>query len=263
MIAAERRKKIAEILMTNGSIKTVEISKLFGVSTETIRKDLIYLNKIGVAEKKHGGAITPLEYVTRAVEQRSTENTDVKNSIAKKALEFVPEHGVIFVDGGSTPLHLAKLLNLKSGYTIFTNSLGVANILANSNNTIHVTGGELNSVTKMFKGFGAINFLSKIKISVSFLGSSGFKQHNGPAVVEFEDAEVKKVVIENTSTNIVLVDSTKTKSSALVQYANWQDIDYLITDENFPDSFSTKLSKLSDLTTIIKVPILEYPFEQN
>ena len=46
IIAAERRNKIAEILVTNGSIKVKEIAKMFGVSTETIRKDLIYLNKI-------------------------------------------------------------------------------------------------------------------------------------------------------------------------------------------------------------------------
>ena len=75
MLAAERRNKIAEILVANGSIKIKEMSEMFSVSTETIRKDLIYLNKIGVAQKSHGGALSSLELIEKPLEDRENKNS--------------------------------------------------------------------------------------------------------------------------------------------------------------------------------------------
>ena len=61
LITAERRNKIAELIISNGSIKVGELAKTFAVSTETIRKDLIYLDKQGIIKKSHGGALSSLE----------------------------------------------------------------------------------------------------------------------------------------------------------------------------------------------------------
>ena len=241
LITAERRNKIAELIISNGSIKVGELAKTFAVSTETIRKDLIYLDKQGIIKKSHGGALSSLEVIEKPLEDRNMENYDAKLAIANEALKFIKDHSVIFIDAGSTTLCLAKLLYLKKGLTIITNSVSALNVLSNSDNIVHLSGGQLNNTTI---------FLSKIKVDVAFLGSSGFKEHFGPTSIDFSDAEVKRIMIRNSKQNFVLADSKKSRSTAMVEYATWKNIDFLITDDNISDK---EIDFLQKNTTVLVV----------
>ncbi|WP_019552759.1 DeoR/GlpR family DNA-binding transcription regulator [Propionispira raffinosivorans] len=254
LITAERRNNIAELIISNGSIKVGEVAKKFDVSTETIRKDLIYLDKIGVIKKSRGGALSSLEIIEKPLEYRNTENFDLKNAIANKALSFVKNNSVIFIDAGSTTLCLAKLLYLKKGLTIITNSFSAANVLSNSQNIIHMSGGQLNNTTMALEGFGATNFLSKIKVDIAFLGSSGFKEHNGPTSIDFSDANVKQTMIDNSKLAVVLADSNKSRSTALVEYTSWKNIDYLVTDDGMASIDADNLKKHVELIIITSFP---------
>lgn len=250
LITAERRNKIAELIIYNGSIKVGELAKTFAVSTETIRKDLIYLDKQGIIKKSHGGALSSLEVIEKPLEDRNMENYDAKLAIANEALKFIKDHSVIFIDAGSTTLCLAKLLYLKKGLTIITNSVSALNVLSNSDNIVHLSGGQLNNTTMALEGFGATSFLSKIKVDVAFLGSSGFKEHFGPTSIDFSDAEVKRIMIRNSKQNFVLADSKKSRSTAMVEYATWKNIDFLITDDNISDK---EIDFLQKNTTVLVV----------
>ncbi|WP_346686927.1 DeoR/GlpR family DNA-binding transcription regulator [Megamonas hypermegale] len=250
LITAERRNKIAELIISNGSIKVGELAKTFDVSTETIRKDLIFLDKKGIIKKSHGGALSSLEIIEKPLEDRNMENYEAKLAIATEALSFIKDNSVIFIDAGSTTLCLAKLLYLKKGLTIITNSLSALNVLANSKNTVHMSGGQLNTTTMALEGFGASNFLNKIKVDIAFLGSSGFKEHNGPTSIDFSDAEIKRIMIKNAKQTIVLADSKKAYSTAMVEYASWKSIDYLITDNKINPAAMIELQKNVSLITV-------------
>lgn len=229
------------------SVKVAELAKSFGVSTETIRKDLNLLQKQGIAEVSHGGALANLDYIERPLRYRQTMNLKDKNAIAMKALEYIPPDGVIFLDAGSTVLCLATLLNLRSGYTIITNSLGSINALVGSKNILHMIGGNLNETTMSFGGFGATTLLSKIKADIAFMGSRGFLQHNGPTTVDFLDAETKRIMVTNSTKPIVLAESGKAISSSLVEYTNWKNIDLLITDDKMKNKKQGELSRAVDI----------------
>lgn len=250
LITAERRNRIAELIIANGSIKVSELAKTFLVSTETIRKDLIYLDKQGIIKKSHGGALSSLEIIERPLEDRNMENYDAKLAIASEALKFIKDHSVIFIDAGSTTLCLAKLLYLKKGLTIITNSVSALNVLSTSDNIVYLSGGQLNNTTMALEGFGATSFLSKIKVDIAFLGSSGFKEHFGPTSIGFSDAEVKRIMIKNSKQNFVLADSKKSHSTAMVEYATWKSVDYLITDDNLSNK---EFDFLKKNTTVIIV----------
>ena len=254
MITAERRNKIAECIIANGSIKAGELAQMFEVTTETIRKDLIYLDQMGIIKKSHGGAQSTLEIMERPLEDRTMEGFEFKTSIAERALEFIENKSVIYVDAGSTNYYLAKLLYLKEGLTIFTTSLSAASILASSKNKVYMSGGFINPTTMSLEGLGATKFLGNIKVDIAFLGSSGFQGHNGPTSIDFTDAEVKQVVMANSNLSIVLAHSEKTKSTALLSYASWKDIDYLITDDQIEPEEEESLSKQ---VQIIKVSIAD------
>lgn len=243
ILTEERRNKIAESIVANGSIKVSDLMEQFSVSKETIRKDLIYLEQSGIIKKSHGGALSVLERMERPLKDRTMEAMEQKQLIAEYAATLVNDDAVIFVDSGSTNLCLAKLLYLRKNLTVFTNSLSVANILAESENHIHVCGGLLSATTMSLVGFGATSFLEKVRMDIAFLGSSGFLGHDGPTSIDFTDAEVKKTVIRNTRTNIVLAHSAKARSTAVVAYARWNDIDRLITDAGLSDKEEQALAR--------------------
>ena len=243
LLTAERRNKIAEYIIANGSIKVGELAQMFSVTTETIRKDLIYLDQEGIVKKSHGGAQSSLEVMERPMETRTQEGFDLKSAIAERALTFIEEKSVIFVDAGSTNAYLAKLLYLRKDLTIFTTSLSAATALANSQNRVYMSGGLINPITMSLEGMGATQFLRGIKVDVAFLGSSGFRDHDGPTSIDFTDADVKRAIISNARLNIVLAHSAKARSTAMISYAPWNAIDYLITDEQLEAETEKILSK--------------------
>ena len=252
LIAAERQHKIIELLNSNRSMKILELAKMFQVSKETIRRDLVYLTEKGLAKKAHGGVIAADDYEldTVSLESRIDKNQQLKMQLCQKALEFLPKHAVLYLDTGSTIHCLAQLLSQMSNYTIVTNSLNAANVLVNSNNRTLITGGQLNSTTMAADGLQTIDFINKIKVDIAFLGTNGFEQHNGPSGTDFFDVQTKQAIIQNAKINIVISESRKATYSALVEYANWREIDYFITDSNLRQETQ---EKLEDMTTVIPV----------
>jgi DeoR/GlpR family transcriptional regulator of sugar metabolism len=203
---------------------------MFSVSTETIRKDLLYLEKMGFAKKSHGGATMSTDYLETPFDLRNDKNVELKIKVARKALEYIPEKGIILLDAGSTILMLAKELLSYENLTIITNSMSVCNMLLPSKNNIYITGGQVKNVTMSLVGLWANNCLNSINIDVAFLGTSGIMNFTGPSSESFQEAEIKKKILDRSNTSIILADSSKCKSSALAQFALWNEIDYLIMD---------------------------------
>jgi DeoR/GlpR family transcriptional regulator of sugar metabolism len=246
----ERRYKLKEILLASGSVNSGAVSAMFSVSTETIRKDLLYLEKQGFAKKGHGGAVASTEYLETPFDLRNDKNVDLKRRVAKRALEFVPEKGIILLDAGSTILMLAKELLSKENLTIITNSMSVCNILLPSRNNVYITGGQVKNVTMSLVGLWANNCLSSINIDIAFLGTSGFMNFTGPSSESFQEAEIKKKILERSNMSVVLTDSSKCKSNALAQFALWNEIDHLIMDS--PGELD-KLAQIQQSTNVILV----------
>lgn len=250
LIAAERQKEILKLLHDNGSVKIGQLAEQFDVSRETIRRDLSYLNEIGAAQRSHGGATSMYEFGNIPIETRINKDADLKTKLCEKALEFIPPTGVIYLDAGSTIVHMAKLLAQRSGCTIVTCSLSAANVLINSDNTTIITGGQLNSANMSAEGFQTTNFINNLKVAVSFLGTNGFEQHRGPAVSDFADAQTKQAILPNAKLNIVISDSSKASTSALVQYASWRDVDYFITDSDLPKPLYDMISEMTNVILV-------------
>lgn len=254
LIAAERHNEILKLLDQQGSIKIGELSKLFQVSKETIRKDLLYLDEIGKLKKSHGGAISIKDtsnlQKTLSIEDRIDVNSGIKNQLATAAFELLPKQGVIFLDAGTTTQCLAYLLKNTSGYTIITNSLNSAAALSGTSNVVLFVGGQINYTTMSTEGFQALNLLNNLKADIAFLGSNGFDQHEGPASSELSDSSIKKQIIRNAKINVVVTDSSKASYTSLTQYASWSDIDYVVTDHNLPKEYEEMISSVSNLVLV-------------
>ncbi|BCZ48138.1 DeoR family transcriptional regulator [Clostridium gelidum] len=244
----ERRTKLAKFIMLNGSISVKELAKEFNVSTETIRKDLISLEKDNIINKGHCATISS-NYLEKYFDDKLLKNIDKKFNIARKAVEMIPEKGVVILDSGTTVLQIAKLLKFKSNLVIVTNSLVVAQALENSNNQLIVTGGELRKKSMSFVGYLATKAIKSIHADIAFMGCDGFHV-DGPCTRSYRELEVKQRILENSKEVVLVTDSSKFSMDGLYGFATFDQINNLITDTNVTEQ------QLELLPSNIKVSIV-------
>ncbi len=227
----ERRQEIAERLVAEGKITVSELASRYAVSTETIRKDMIWLEENGLARKGYGGAVAATAITERSFMEKSIRNKQGKARVAQKAVELVEDGDVLLLDSGSTVLSVAKQLVLKRNITVFTNSLKAAQHLVDYGIRVYLLGGEVRGTSNAITGGWALRALKEIKADIAILGTSGVKGRGGPCVESMEESEVKRAMMAAARKTIVLADASKGDCDALVQYAAWEDIDLFITEE--------------------------------
>lgn len=244
---AERRNELAQMIIAEGHVTIADAAKKFGVSIETIRKDMIFLENEGIINKTHGGALPSSSILEKSVGQKRTEHKDDKNRIARKALEYIPEGGTILLDSGSTAVALAELLKLESGLTIFTNNVAAFNTLIGSNNKIFIFGGDLKQSSLCIVGKWARDQIHSIRADVVFLGTDGLESFHGPTAILYEEVDIKREYIASARQSILLADSSKFLTSSRFQVTSWNDIDILITDEKIHDQTKKELKRVLEL----------------
>ena len=244
----KRRNEVLAAITRDNGIKISELARQFDVSMETIRNDIKHWEEAGILKKTHGGAVLRSNAVSlRHINERIVENIDIKNGIAAKAAEFVPQNGVVFIDAGTTTVCMAKYLNLMSGLTILTNSVLAASKLAQSNNQVMVIGGTLRGDILGTSGPWATMVLRTMLLDVAFLDCSGFAGFNGPCSTDLSDIEFKRGVIDRAKTKIVLADSAKLLTSGVMSYCEWEDIDALITNPTGEEKAFETIAKHTDI----------------
>ncbi len=247
MFTEKRRNEVLATVTRDGSVAVHELAESFGVSMETIRKDIRFWEEKGVLKKTHGGALLNDGNALTHIHTRIVENVDKKNAIAARALEFVPDRATVFLDCGSTTVCAARLLALRSGFTVVTHSILVANELSSSGNKVMLMGGVLSEESMGTYGLWTANALKSIRIDVALLDSSGIKGFDGPVVNDFADAEVKRLVVERSGFRVVVADSSKFEHSGLVEYCGWRDVDVFVTDAGADGERCDELSRMTKL----------------
>ena len=228
----ERREFIEKKLLADGAIKIAEMSEMFNVSSETIRKDLLFLEEKGIAKKGYGGAVVANDLIEPSFHEKTAKFKEEKTKIAKAAMDFISDGMVMLLDAGSTVHTLAKLLPLKKNLTVFTNSPKSGQLLDDYNIKTYLVGGEIRNNSNALVGGWALHAISEIKADIAILGTSGFAGREGPCVENFEECEVKKAMIKSANKVIIIGDSSKAKTHSMIEFSKWRDVDAFITDAN-------------------------------
>lgn len=232
LLMDERREKIMEQLVATGSVHVTSLAKQFNVTSETIRKDLAYLESQGYLVKSHGGATLKQNAIELSFGTRQQENSEAKAAIARSAIELVPEESSVIVCTGSTTLEIAKLLSLRAGLKIFTDSLPVAMALIQSQNQVFLFGGELRNQSSSVFGGWTIQQIRQIQADLCFMGSDGFMNVSGPSSPSSSDAFVDREILEHSEKRYVLADYTKFGRKSLYKICDWGDVTALVTNAN-------------------------------
>ncbi len=230
LLMDERRERILEKLVSTGSVHVSDLANEFSVTYETIRKDLAHLEEQGYLVKTHGGATLKQNAIENPFPVRERENIDEKQLVARRAAELIPEGSSLIVATGSTVLELAKLLSLRSGLKVFTDSLPVAVRLIKSDNQVFFFGGELREQSSSVCGGWTVSQIRQVKVDLCFIGTDGFSNLDGPTSPSSSDAFIDQEIIAHSEKRYVLADRSKFRRKSLYRVCGWDQIDALVTN---------------------------------
>ncbi|SNS02849.1 transcriptional regulator, DeoR family [Geodermatophilus saharensis] len=234
MYAEERQQAIATLVVEQGRIAVTAVAEHFGVTTETVRRDLAVLERAGVLRRVHGGAVpaAALSLVETALAERHGTRAEAKRKIAAAALDLLPgPGGSILLDGGSSTAALAEVLPTDRNLFVATNSVPIAARLATvAGLTLHVLGGRVRGLTQCAVGETPVRALADLRADVAFLGTNGIAPGHGLTTPDEAEASVKRAMVRAGQRVVVLADSSKLGREQLVRFAALDDVDVVVTD---------------------------------
>jgi DeoR family fructose operon transcriptional repressor len=235
----DRRSTIKQYIEEKGEVHLRELEELLPeVSSMTLRRDLIYLEEKGYVIRTRGGAVS-VKHVATAGEDmyslRAAENMEGKTKIAKKAVEFVETGRSIYIDSGTTMMCLAKELP-DENFSILTSGPNIGlEIIKKTKPSVVLTGGAISRNNLSTSGLNSLYLVKNINIDMAFMATSGYSLENGFTSGNFNECELKKLVIEKARKKILLMDITKIDKTMPYTFATLKDIDILICDADLPD----------------------------
>ncbi len=246
---SERRRQISAMLKSRGSVQVIALSEQFGVSMQTIRKDLHYLEEHGIATRAYGGAISS-EVVTvntePAIETKRVEHTEEKERIGQLAASLVKSGESIMLDSGTTALQIARFLPDDEDITVVTNDFDVLSALTQKRNLkIIMLGGELRRKSMAFYGAQTVAALDELLLDKLFLGVDGFDVERGITTHYEPEAQLNRKMVETARQVIAVTDSSKFGKVCLNRIIDISELDVLITDSAAPDFIDDAAEKLN------------------
>ncbi len=245
---SQRRLQISELVRQHGSVQVTTLADRFGVSVQTVRKDLRYLSERGVMARAYGGAIDSSvvggPVAEPAYEAKRTVHLDEKRRIGRRAATLVKAGDTIAIDSGTTAIQLAEAMpNIE--VTVVTNDFGVLTALTPKSN-IHIVmlGGELRRKNMAFYGGLTVDALDALHVDVVFLGVDGFDLERGITTHHEPEAMLNRKMVEAARKVVAITDSSKFGRICLHRIIPVSGLDALITDSGAPDDLRDAVRQL-------------------
>jgi DeoR family fructose operon transcriptional repressor len=238
VLAVERRRRILTSLERSPAITTDEFAAELGVSPETVRRDLIELERRGMLRRVHGGAasVARLAPEESAYSERVLEQSEAKRAIGAAAAALVAPGQTVVIDVGTTSLEVARALPHDLRATIATPSLLVAAELSTRPHLqVLVAGGRVRPGDLACSGAETIDFFRDLHAEIAFLGSGAISPTVGLTDYHRDEVPTKRVIIANAERVLVLADGTKFDRSAPYRVCDLSDLDGIVTDAPFPE----------------------------
>ncbi|CAM5768943.1 DeoR family transcriptional regulator [Labrys miyagiensis] len=245
-----RQEAILRLVAQNFYVAIEEIASLFGVTTQTARRDIMALEEAGKIRRLHGGAVltTPLE--TSVYRQRRVENAAQKERLAQVVGDLVPEGANLFIDSGTTCEAIAHALLRHRHLRLVTYSLRVATILSeNSNFTLAVPGGFVRPVHGGIFQEDTADFMKRFKFDFALISVSGIDRDGDICDDDHAEGVIAAAAMAQAERTILAVDSSKFGKRAMVRLGTIADIDILVTDA-YPEGEILRLLKDNDVEII-------------
>ncbi len=235
-----RRNRILEMAGQEGSVRVSDLSARFGVTPETIRREINRLVRQGRLTRVHGGAILPPTSVQYEVpfHSRVERQHAEKGAIASLAARLVEEGDVVALDASTTALALALELRGRRprSLVVLTNGAQLPLRLADAEGiTVVCTGGTLRSRSLSYVGPQTLRAIDGYRVRKVFMSCKGFMVGDGPTEGNEADAEVKQAYARAAETVVLLVDHSKWGRNSLVPICPVDALTHVVTDQTIAE----------------------------
>ena len=239
MFLEERQEAILNLLARDGKVRVKDLSEMFKVTEDCIRKDLGALEKQGKLKRTYGGAVVRRENL-HMLEVSKHRNTDVeaKRRIAQAAVKLIHDKDMVFLDISTSNLAIAELLvKTDREMTVVTNMIDILVVLArNPKIRLVFAGGKINKSRDGFWGGMTLDFISRLKPDIAFVGAVGVDvKENSVSTYDIEDGINKAAIVRVSKRAYVVAEARKLSSDGNYNYTSLDTLSGLITDSKPAD----------------------------
>lgn len=253
MIAAERRRKIYEIALKEGSVTVGDLANLLGVAENTVRNDLDILHTEGKLIRSHGGAVvTESSSFTMPYTQTREAHIEEKARIGEAAVNLIPTTGSVFINAGSTTYQMVIRMQKSPSLHVTTNSPEIALYLtSNMICKVDLIGGCMVQESLETDGSLADDILENLYWESCFLGVSAIDTARGITSINMQIALLEKRVMDHSEKVVVLCDSSKFNKFSRAKAGGISMINVFITDSGADEAFIQEISTFGTKAIIV------------
>ena len=234
-----RQNDLLQEVRAHGSVSVESLAEKFGVTLQTVRRDVQRLAEAGLVQRFHGGVRGPSSTTANiAYRQRQAMQADGKARIARAIAARIPAGCSLILNLGTTTEAVAHALLRHKGLRVITNNLNVAMILSdNPDCELVMVGGSVRHRDRGIVGEAAVDFIRQFKVDIGLIGISGIESDGSLRDFDYREVMVARTIVEHSREVWVAADATKFNRPAMAEVARLPQIDALFTDEPPPEPF--------------------------
>jgi len=240
-----RQAELIDEVTRQGSMSVEALAERFGVTLQTVRRDVKLLAEAGLVARFHGGVRVPRSTTENiAYRQRQQINADAKRAIARAVAQAVPAGCSLILNIGTTTEAIARELLQHKGLRVITNNLNVAGILAdNPDCEVIVAGGTLRGRDRALVGETTVDFMRQFRVDIGLIGISGIEADGTLRDFDLREVRVTQAIIQSAREVWLAADHGKFNRPAMVEVGQVSQLDMLFTDQAPPAPFASLLAE--------------------
>jgi DeoR family transcriptional regulator, glycerol-3-phosphate regulon repressor len=243
MALSFRQTEILDIARAEGRVVVEGLAERFGVTLQTIRRDLTELSDAGLVDRVHGGAVLRAGVSNIGYEARRELQAEAKARIGRLCALAIPDNSSLFLNLGTTTEAVARELLSHRNITVVTNNMNVANILvANDSCEVIVAGGVLRRSDGGLVGDLTTQMIEQFKVDHAIIGASALDLDGDLLDYDLQEVRVSKAIIRQARQVFLVTDASKLGRRAPVRIASLAEVNSVFTDAAFPEPLMEKCS---------------------
>ena len=247
-----RQVQLVEQVRQRGSLSVDVLAEHFGVTLQTVRRDVRLLAEAGLLARFHGGVRVPGSTTENiAYRQRQRLNEAAKQRIAQAVAQAVPHGCSLIINIGTTTEAIARALSHHRGLRVITNNLNVAAILSDHPDCeLIVAGGVVRARDRGIVGEATVDFIRQFKVDIALVGISGIEADGTLRDFDYREVKVARAILEHSREVWLAADHSKFNRPAMVELARLDHLDRLFTDAAPPEPFPHLLAEAGVQCTV-------------
>ena len=245
MVPSPRQLDLIEEVRRLRNASVEALAERFGVTLQTVRRDIRQLSDAGLLARFHGGVRMPGS-TTENIEyrQRQQLNAGAKQVIARAVARRVPHGASVLINIGTTTEAIARALLRHKGLRVITNNLNVAAILSdNADCEVIVAGGVVRTRDRGIVGEMTVEFISQFKVDIGLMGISGIEADGSLRDFDYREVNVARAILSHSRQVWLAADHSKFGRPAMVEVGRFEQIGQLFTDTAPPAPFPELLEQ--------------------